>query len=73
MFSSDTTLKPRSRYSMDFQGQGRAITGETEAPALIDSFTKTVIIIPLPDRKARQQPKDLINTALRTLSKSMIA
>jgi hypothetical protein len=52
MFSSDTTLKPRSRYSMDFQGQGRAITGETEALALIDSFTKTVIIIPLPDRQA---------------------
>jgi hypothetical protein len=52
MFASDTTFKPRSRYSMDFQGQGRAITGETEALALIDSFTKTVIIIPLPDRHA---------------------
>jgi hypothetical protein len=52
MFSSDTTSKPRSRYSMDFQGQGLATSGESEALALIDSFTKTVIVIPLPDRKA---------------------
>jgi transposase InsO family protein len=37
---------------MDFQGQGLAITGETEALALIDSFAKTVLLIPLPDRKA---------------------
>jgi hypothetical protein len=52
MFSSDTTSKPRSRYAMDFQGQGLATSGETEALALIDSFTKNVILIPLPDRKA---------------------
>jgi hypothetical protein len=52
LFSSDTTTKPRSRYSMDFQGQGLATTGETEALALIDSFTKTVLVIPLPDRHA---------------------
>ncbi len=52
MFSSDTTYKPRSRYSMDFQGQGLATTGETEALAIIDSFTKTVIILPLTDRQA---------------------
>jgi hypothetical protein len=52
LFSSDTTTKPRSRYSMDFQGQGLAITGETEALALIDSFTKTALVIPLPDRQA---------------------
>ncbi len=51
-FSSDTTTKPRSRYSIDFQGQGLATTGETEALALIDSFTKTVLLIPLPDRQA---------------------
>jgi hypothetical protein len=37
---------------MDFRGQGLATTGETEALALIDSFTKNVIIIPLPDRQA---------------------
>jgi hypothetical protein len=52
LFSSDTTIKPRSRYAMDFQGQGLALTGETEALALIDSFTKTVILIPLPNRHA---------------------
>ena len=51
MFSFDTTLKPRSRYSMDFQGQGLATTGESEALALIDSFTKTAILIPLTDRQ----------------------
>ncbi len=37
---------------MDFQGQGLATTGETEVLALIDSFTKTVLVIPLPDRHA---------------------
>ena len=36
---------------MDFQGQGLASTGETEALALIDSFTKIVTVIPLPDRQ----------------------
>jgi hypothetical protein len=36
---------------MGFQGQGLATTGETEALALIDSFTKTVIVIPLKDRQ----------------------
>ncbi len=50
LFSSNTTTKPRSRYSMDFQGQGLASTGETEALALIDSFTKTAILISLTDR-----------------------
>jgi hypothetical protein len=52
LFSSDTTTKPRSRYSMDFQGQGLALTGETEALAIIGSFTKVVTLIPLPDRQA---------------------
>ena len=51
LFSSNTTTKPRSRYAMDFQGQGLATTGESEALALIDSFTKTAILIPLPDRQ----------------------
>jgi transposase InsO family protein len=52
LFSSDTTTKPRSRYSMDFQGQGLATTGEIEALSIIDSFTKTVILISLSDRHA---------------------
>ncbi len=42
MFAGHRTDKPRSRYAMDFQGQGTATTGETEALAIIDSFTKTV-------------------------------
>jgi transposase InsO family protein len=52
MFSGHDTAKPRSRYSMDFQGQGKAITGETEALAIIDSFTKTVFVIALPNHEA---------------------
>ena len=52
MFSGHNTTKPRSRYSMDFQGQGSAISGETEALAIIDSFTKTVSVIALPNREA---------------------
>jgi hypothetical protein len=52
LFAGHTTHKPRSRYSMDFQGQGQAITGETEALAVMDSFTKTVFVLPLKDRTA---------------------
>jgi hypothetical protein len=52
LFSGHRTDRPRSRYAMDFQGQGLAITGETEALAIIDSYTKTVSILALPDRKA---------------------
>jgi hypothetical protein len=52
MFSGHNTSKPRSRYAMDFQGQGQAITGETEALAIIDSFTKTVSVLALPNREA---------------------
>jgi hypothetical protein len=44
MFAGHRTDKPRSRYAMDFQGQGKATTGETEALAIIDSFTKTVSV-----------------------------
>jgi hypothetical protein len=39
----DTTNKPHFRYAMDFQGQGLAQTGETEALALIDSFATTLV------------------------------
>jgi transposase InsO family protein len=50
MFAGHHTDKPRSRYAMDFQGQGKATTGEMEALAIIDSFTKTVFV--LANRKA---------------------
>jgi transposase InsO family protein len=52
LVAGHTTHKPRSRYSMDFQGQGQAITGETEALAVMDSFTKAVFVLPLKDRTA---------------------
>jgi hypothetical protein len=37
---------------MDFQGQGTALTGETEALALIDPTSRYVVLIPLKDRQA---------------------
>jgi hypothetical protein len=40
MFAGHRTDKPRSRYSMDFQEQGKVTTGETEALVIIDSVTK---------------------------------
>jgi hypothetical protein len=52
MFAGHQTDKPRSRYTMDFQGQGQAITGETEALAIMISFTKTVSVLALPNREA---------------------
>ncbi len=61
LFSSNTTTKPRSRYSMDFQGQSLASTGETEALALLDSFTKTAILIPLPNRQTTTLLPRLMN------------
>ncbi len=35
-----------------FQGQGKAISGETEALALIDTTARYVIVLPLLDREA---------------------
>jgi transposase InsO family protein len=46
---------------MDFQGQGLALTGETEALAVMDSFTKTVFVLPLPDRTAPTFIPPLLN------------
>ena len=37
---------------MDFQGQGTAVTGETEVLALIDPTSRYVVAIPLRDRQA---------------------
>jgi hypothetical protein len=37
---------------MDFQGQGTALTGETEVLALIDPTSRYVVVIPLLDRQA---------------------
>jgi hypothetical protein len=37
---------------MDFQGQGKADTGETEALGIIDTTARCVVVIPLQDREA---------------------
>ena len=44
---------PRSRYAMDFQGQGTAITGEQEALGIIDTTTRFVTVIALPNRRVQ--------------------
>ena len=52
LFSARPFDSPRSRWAMDFQGQGKAISGETEALALIDTTARYVIVLPLVDREA---------------------
>ena len=52
MFSKAPTVAPRSRLCMDFQGQGKAITGEKEALAIIDATARYVVVIPLMNREA---------------------
>jgi hypothetical protein len=43
---------PRSRFAMDFQGQGLALTGENEALGIIDTTTRYVTVIPMKGREA---------------------
>jgi transposase InsO family protein len=52
LFSAFPVHAPRARWCMDFQGQGKALTGETEALALIDPTSRYVVVIPLMDREA---------------------
>ena len=52
MFRAAPSSGPRSRYCMDFQGQGKAKTGECEALACIDSFSKYLFVFALVDRHA---------------------
>ena len=61
MHSARPTTGPRSRYCMDFQGQGQATTGEREALAIIDDFTKTVFVLALPDRTAETLTPHLLD------------
>jgi hypothetical protein len=53
LFSAMPIHAPRSRWCMDFQGQGTALTGETEALALIDPTSRYVVVIPLMNREAQ--------------------
>ena len=52
LFSARPQDAPRSRYAIDFQGQGTAETGETQALAVIDTTARFAIVIALPDREA---------------------
>ncbi len=52
LFSAMPVHAPRARRCMDFQGQGKSLTGETEALALIDPTSRYVIVIPLKHREA---------------------
>jgi hypothetical protein len=52
MFSARPFDAPRARYAMDFQGQGLAISGETEALAVIDTTSRYVTVLCLKDREA---------------------
>ena len=52
LFHAAPVYAPRARWCMDFQGQGTALTGETECLALIDPTSRYVVVIPLRDRQA---------------------
>jgi hypothetical protein len=52
LFAARPQDAPRSRWAMDFQGQGLAETGETQALALLDTTARFAVVIPLPDREA---------------------
>ena len=43
---------PRTRFAMDFQGQGLATTGENEALAIIDTTTRYVTVVAMKGREA---------------------
>ncbi len=52
LFSAAPAHAPRAKWCMDFQGQGTALTEETEALALIDPISRYVVVIPLKDHEA---------------------
>jgi hypothetical protein len=55
MFAARPFDAPRSRFAMDFQGQGLATTGESEALGIIDTtsrYNRYVTVLCLPDREA---------------------
>ena len=51
---------------MDFQGQGKASSGETEVCAIMDTFTKTIFILPLQDRHAETLLPSLLGRIIFT-------
>ncbi len=53
---------------MDFQGQGKALTGETEALALIDPTSRYVVVIPLVNREAKTWLQPFLDRILFTFA-----
>jgi hypothetical protein len=53
LFRARPNEAPRTRFAMDFQGQGTATTGETEALAIIDTTARFVTVIPLKNRQVQ--------------------
>jgi hypothetical protein len=53
LFRAHPNEAPGTRYAMDFQGQGTALSGETEALAVIDTTARFVTVIALPDRRVQ--------------------
>ncbi len=45
LFHATPIYAPRSRWCMDFQGQGTVLTGETEVLAIIDPTSRFVVVI----------------------------
>jgi hypothetical protein len=64
---------PRTRFAMDFKGQGTATTGEEEALGIIDTTTRFLTVIALPNRRVQsfiqpfmdQMTRSCFNTDLR--------
>ena len=54
MFRDRPLAGPRARLCMDFQGQTKAKTGEVEACAIIDEFSRFVVVIPLHSQAAAE-------------------
>jgi transposase InsO family protein len=52
MFAARPSAAPRSRWAMDFQGQGLSACGKTELLGIIDTEARYVVLIPLANREA---------------------
>jgi transposase InsO family protein len=52
LFSARPHQAPRTRWAMDFQGQGNSSTGTCKALGLIDATSRRAVVIPPPNREA---------------------
>ena len=64
MFRTRPLEGPRQRVCMDYQGQTKALTGETEACAIIDEFSRWVVVIPLHSRSAIEFTPKFVDAVL---------